>query len=119
MLPVVAGVLNTLDIKKDRLNSSLDPNILATDLAEYLVRKGVPFRDAHNLVGRSVRRASELSMRIDQLPLTELKALHPAFEPDVAGVFDFQASVARREAPGGTGPKAVLIQLQQAKSLLA
>ena len=119
MLPVVAGVLNTLDIKKERLNSSMDPNILATDLAEYLVRKGVPFRDAHNLVGRSVRRASELSMRIDQLPLTELKALHPAFEPDVAGVFDFQASVARREAPGGTGPKAVLIQLQQAKSLLA
>ena len=119
MLPVMAGVLNTLEIRKERLNASLDPNILATDLAEYLVRKGVTFRDAHSLVGKSVRLAADLSMRLDQVPLSELQALHPAFEEDVTSVFDFQASVARREVPGATGPKAVLIQLQQAKSLLA
>jgi argininosuccinate lyase len=119
MLPVVAGVLNTLEVKKERLNNTLDPNILATDLADYLVRKGVPFRDAHTLVGKSVRRAAELSVRLDQLSLAEFQDLHPAFEADVAEVFDFQASVAHREVPGATGPKAVLIQLQQAKSLLA
>ncbi len=119
MLPVMAGLLNTLEVKKERLTAALDPMVLATDLSEYLVRKGIPFREAHSLVGKAVRRAAELSLRLNQLPLSELQALHPDFAEDVASVFDFQASVARRETPGGTGPKAVLIQLQQAKSLLA
>jgi argininosuccinate lyase len=118
MLPVVAGVLNTLEIRPERMNASLDPNILSTDLAEYLVRKGVPFRDSHSVVGKAVRRSAELKVRLDMLPLEELQAIHPAFTEDVASVYDFQASVARREVPGATGPKAVLIQLQQAKSLL-
>lgn len=118
MLPVVAGVLNTLTVQKERLKAALDPNILATDLADYLVQKGIPFRDAHGIVGKIVRRAAEQKMSIDQLPLSELQAIHPVFAEDVASVFDFQASVARREVPGATGPKAVQIQLQQAKSLL-
>jgi argininosuccinate lyase len=119
MLPVVAGVLNTLTIKKERLAQSLDPNLLATDLADYLVQKGVPFRDAHGVIGTAVRRAAELGLPLDQLSLSEMQSIHPAFESDMKAVFDFQAAVARREVPGATGPKAVQIQLQQAKSLLA
>ena len=119
MLPVVAGVLHTLEIKPERINASLDPNILATDLADYLVRKGVPFRDAHGVVGKAVRKSAELKLRLDQLPLSEYQAMHDSFSEDVSSVFDFHASIAHREVPGATGPKAVQIQLQQAKSLLS
>jgi argininosuccinate lyase len=119
MLPVVAGVLNTLEVRPERLAASLDPNILATDLADYLVLKGIPFRDAHGIVGKAVRRAAELKVRLDQVSLADLQAIHSAFSEDVSSVFDFKASVARREVPGATGPKAVQIQLQQAKSVLA
>jgi argininosuccinate lyase len=119
MLPVVAGVLNTLSIKKDRLAQALDPNLLATDLADYLVQKGVPFRDAHGVIGTAVRRAADLGLPLDQLSLAEMQSIHPAFEADMTAVFDFKAAVARREVPGATGPKAVQIQLQQAKTLLA
>jgi argininosuccinate lyase len=119
MLPVVAGVLNTLTIKPERLVQALDPNILATDLADYLVHKGVPFREAHGAIGKAVRRAAELKIGLDKLALSELQAIHPSFDTDTSAVFDFQAAVARREVPGATGPKAVQIQLQQAKTYLA
>ena len=119
MLPVVAGALNTLTIKADRLEKSLDPNLLATDLADYLVQKGIPFREAHTVIGTAVRLAAERGLPLDQIPLADMQAIHPAFDADISAVFDFKAAVARREVPGATGPKAVQIQLQQAKTLLA
>jgi len=118
MLPVVAGVLSTLEIFPERMEAVLNPAILSTDLADYLVQKGVPFREAHGLVGKSVRRALELNLRLDQLPLAEFQTISPAFNADVAAVFDFKASVARRDVPGGTSPSAVQIQLQQARNFL-
>ena len=118
MLPVVAGVINTLKINPHRMEAALNPAILATDLADYLVKKGVPFREAHGLVGKVVRRATDLETRLDQLPLAEFQEISPVFGPDTMQVFDFKASVARRDVPGGTSPAAVLIQLQQARAFL-
>jgi argininosuccinate lyase len=118
MLPVVAGVLKTLTVHRERMESALNPAILSTDLADYLVNKGVPFREAHGLVGRSVRRAAELGLRLDQLPVSEFQAISPAFDADVVDGFNFQASIAKRSAPGGTAPSAVQIQLQQACAFL-
>lgn len=112
MLPVVGGVVKTLHVHPDNMESALNPAILATDLADYLVGKGVPFREAHNLVGKAVKRASDLEMNLNQVPLEEFQSISSAFESDVSQVFDFQASVARRDVPGGTSPSAVQIQLQ-------
>lgn len=118
MLPVVAGVLRTLEVHPEKMHKALDPAILATDLADYLVRKGVPFRQAHAMVGQIVRRAHDLNLPLNQLPLKEFQKVSPLFEEDVHGVFDFQASIAYRNVPGGTSPAAVQIQLQQARQFL-
>jgi argininosuccinate lyase len=118
MLPVMAGLLDTLKVNPQHMQSALDPSMLATDLADYLVGRGVPFRNAHGLVGQAVRRAVELGIQLDQLPLSELQSIHPLFQADVAQVFDFHAAVSRRMSEGGTAPQAVRLQMIQAVDLL-
>lgn len=119
MLPVMAGLLRTLQVRPQKMRQALDPALLATDLADYLVQHGVPFRSAHGYIGQAVRRAQELGMGLDQLPLDELRAISPAFEEDVAQVFDFKASADRRAVPGGTALASVQAQLEQAMRSLA
>ncbi|HZY40760.1 MAG TPA: argininosuccinate lyase [Anaerolineae bacterium] len=119
MLPVTAGAIRTLSVKADRMQAALDPAMLATDLADYAVARDVPFREAHALAGRAVRRAIELGIKLDQLPVRELQAINPVFDQDVATVFDFQAAIDRRNSIGGTGSAAVRAQLEQAKNYLA
>ena len=118
MIPVMTGVIDSLSIHADRMAAALDPNMLATDLADYLVERGVPFREAHGLAGRAVRRAIELGLQLDQLPMSELQSISKVFAEDVVKVFDFQSSVDRRSAIGGTGSTAVRDQLEQAKNYL-
>jgi argininosuccinate lyase len=118
MLAVTAGCLRTLVIRPERMLAALDPALLATDLADYLVMKGVPFRQAHHLVGQVVRRAGNMNRPIDRLPLEEYQAIDPAFREDVYQVFDVAHSLAQRRATGGTAPLAVKEQLELAKSRL-
>ena len=118
MLPVVAGAIDTLTVRGDRMQAALDMAMLATDLADYLVQRNVPFREAHGLAGRAVRKAIELGVSLDRLPAYEWKAISPLIEEDVASVFDFTASVNRRSAIGGTGHGAVKQQLEEAKSVM-
>jgi argininosuccinate lyase len=115
LLPVMAGMLNTLTVHPEIMRKALDPALLATDLADYLVNKGIPFREAHGLVGQTVRRARELGVPLDRLPLVEIQQVSPAFQEDVLAVFDFQASVDRRSTTGGTAEQAVEEQIQAAK----
>lgn len=118
-LPVAAGVIRTLKVNSERMASALDDAVLATDLADYLVRKGVPFRQSHRLVGQLVRRAEELGRSLSELSLTEYKAVHPAFTGDVYLVFDFKRSVEARNTEGGTAPAAVHAQIEQAKKIIS
>jgi argininosuccinate lyase len=118
MLPVMAGLLRKLTVKQEAMRRALDPAMLATDLADYLVQRGIPFREAHGLVGQVVRRAQALGVTIDRLPQPELQSISPDFAQDVMDVFQFQASVDRRSLPGGTGLEAVKEQLAQAKERL-
>jgi argininosuccinate lyase len=92
--------------------------MLATDLADYLVRRGVPFRDAHHLVGQVVQQAAEEGVSLAELPLTTLQTISPKFSGDVVNVFDFQAAVERKNTKGGTAPQAVRDQIQAAKDYL-
>lgn len=118
-LPVAAGVIRTLQVNAARMAAALDVGMLATDLADYLVQRGLPFRESHVLVGQAVRRAEALGATLAALPLSEYQALHPAFGPDLYAVFDFRRSVAARAGVGGTAPEAVQAQLQAARAALA
>ena len=119
VLRVTAGAISTLSVKADRMQAALDPAMLATDLADYAVARGVPFREAHAITGKVVRRAIELGIKLDQLPLSELQMIHPVFKEDVSDVFEVKAAIDRRRASGGTGSSAVREQLEQAKNYLA
>jgi argininosuccinate lyase len=118
-LPVAAGVIRTLEPQPERMRAALSDDLLATDLAEYLVRKGVPFRQSHHLVGRLVARAEDLGVPLRKVPLAEMQAISPAFGEDVQGVFDFEASVEARRSEGGTAREAVLRQVEAARQALA
>jgi argininosuccinate lyase len=83
----------------------------ATDLADYLVRKGMPFRDAHEAVGRAVRRAAELGCELGALPLDELRGFAPSIEADALPALTLEGSVAARDHLGGTAPAQVRRQI--------
>jgi argininosuccinate lyase len=117
-LPVATGVIRSLAVNGDAMAAALDEAMLATDLADHLVRRGVPFRESHGLAGRAVRRAEELGTTLKALPLEEYQAIHPAFDEAVYSVLDFQQSVASRSVEGGTAPAAVRAQLEQARAAL-
>ena len=104
LLPVLSAVVQTLQVNPERMGAALDEELLATDLADYLVAKGLPFREAHHAVGAVVRRAAEAQLSLSQLPAAIMRECHPLFGEDARAVFDFGASVRRRSAPGGTAP---------------
>jgi argininosuccinate lyase len=118
-LPVAAGVIRTLKVDAARMRAALNDGLLATDLADYLVRKGIPFRESHHLVGQAVRRAEGLGVGLAKLTIADYQAIHPAFTEDMTSVFDFQSSVEARDTEGGTAPTAVHAQIDRARELLA
>ncbi len=114
ILPVLAGALETMTVHPERMRAAISADMLATDLADYLVRKGVPFREAHAAAGRAVRRAAERGTRLENLSMDEWQACGP-FEADVYRVFDPMGSTQRRNATGGALLDAVRKQIQNAK----
>ncbi|MEZ4770805.1 MAG: argininosuccinate lyase [Caldilineales bacterium] len=118
-LPIATGVVQTLTIDPQRMQAALGDELLATDLAEYLVRRGLPFRQSHELVGRAVKRAETLAVPLGSLPLADYQAISPQFGEDVFAVFDFGQSVERRDVYGGTSRRAVLEQIEELHSLLS
>ncbi len=118
LLPVLAGLIRTLILRPERMAARLTPEIFATELADYLVRKGVIFRQAHELVGMVVRLANERGIPISSFPLEELRGLNENFESDVAEVFDVQKALSRRKVVGGTAIEALRTQLESAKAKL-
>lgn len=114
LLPVVTAIIHSMKFSEDSMRAALSEDMLATDLADYLVRRGLPFRQAHHAVGQLVRLASERHIQLSQIPLEEYQLVSALFEEDVYAVFDFTTSVSKRRAPGGTAPDAVREQLKQA-----
>lgn len=118
LLPAVTGLVETMRFDPAAMLAALDEGMLATDVADYLVQKGVPFRDAHGIVGRAVRRSLDTHTPLSKLTLDDYQAISPVFDADVYAVFDFAASIARRKAVGGTAPEAVRQQIVQAEQYL-
>src|SRR6266498_3424195 len=100
-LEVFAAMLPDLKINRERMeNAAGDSNLLATDLAEYLVKKGTPFREAHQIVGELVVHSITKSVPLDQIGVAEMKKFSPHFDEDVAKIFDVRDSLAQRRAIG-------------------
>lgn len=110
-LQIAAGVLSTLTVNPAAMRAALTTEMLATDLADYLVRKGVPFREAHHITGAAVRMAEVQALPLNALGLDDLRTLHDAFDDDVADVWSIEASVERRDVAGGTSRRAVEAQI--------
>ncbi|MDI9547173.1 MAG: argininosuccinate lyase [Chloroflexota bacterium] len=117
-LQIAAGVLSTLQTKPEAMRARLVSEMLATDLAEYLVRRGVPFRETHHIAGAAVRLAETRGVNLAELGLDDLRTLHPAFEADVSRVWGFEESVERRDAAGGTSRRSVEAQIAQLRAWL-
>jgi argininosuccinate lyase len=118
-LQITAGVLSTMEIFPEKMLASLSGDMLATDLAEYLVRKGVPFRETHHISGAAVKMAEDRKCSLSDLSVDDLKTLHPSFADDVAAVWSFETSIENRNTPGGTAKSSVLEQIKLLQSWLA
>ena len=118
VLPAVEGTIGGAEFQPHRIEAALDPQLLSTDLADYLVRAGVPFRKAHEVVATVVRVAEDKGVPVDKLPLEAFQEANAAFGSDVLEVFEWERSVEARQAPGGTARKAVLEQITAAETCL-
>jgi argininosuccinate lyase len=118
-LPVMAGLLSTIQLRPERMAARLEPGLLATDLADYLVKRGLPFRQAHEAVGQAVRLAESRGVSLAELGVETLRTVSAAVGEDVVGVFDIRRSLASRAVEGGTAPESVKRQLNVAKSTLS
>ncbi|XP_041882017.1 argininosuccinate lyase [Corvus kubaryi] len=118
VLQVATGVISTLQINKENMERALSPEMLATDLALYLVRKGMPFRQAHVASGKAVQLAETKGITINHLSLEDLQNISPLFGSDVAQVFSVVSSVEQYTAAGGTAKSSVSAQIEQLRELL-
>ena len=115
-LEVMAGALATLRVNAERMRgAALDPLLLATDLADALVREGVPFREAHEAVGRVVAHCVEKDLDLRALSREDLKAFHTAFSDAAAQLVDLTRSLEQRSLPGGTARDTVAAALSEAE----
>ena len=118
VLPAVAGALAECSFRTERMSGALSSTMMATDLADYLVRKGATFREAHGAVGSLVRESETSGMELHALPFASFTAAHARFERDVFDALSPARSVEQREVEGGTGPAAVRAQLEAARTAL-
>jgi argininosuccinate lyase len=118
VLPAVAGALAECEFKPARMKAALSSTMMATDLADYLVRRGATFREAHSAVGKLVRQCEEQKIELNALPQSAFTEAHVLFGDDVFDALSAQQSVQQREVDGGTGPRAVRSQLEAAQTAL-
>ncbi len=120
LLPAVTGMISTMRIDTDRLAAAAPEGFaLATDVAEHLVRRGVPFREAHEAVGRLVAWCASHDCDLPDVDDTQLAALSPHLTPDIRSVLSVPGALAARAARGGTAPERVAEQTTELRTLIA
>ncbi|HXT23814.1 MAG TPA: argininosuccinate lyase [Candidatus Eisenbacteria bacterium] len=108
MLAVAAGAIKATGFRDDRLLAiAANPSLLATEAADYLVRKGIPFRQAHDLVGKLLKEAEQHSKTWTELPLEEFRKICPAFDADISASLTVEAALSSKKVSGGTAPDSV------------
>jgi argininosuccinate lyase len=119
VLPAMAGAISELRFERGRMRTAVSSAMMATDLADYLVKKGATFREAHGAVGSLVRQAEEAGIEMTELPADAFGKAHALFGSDARDALGAEASLAARNIAGGTGPDAVKAQIAQAHAALA
>jgi len=118
-LRIFADMMGGIEARPDNMRNALTQGFAtATDLADYLTKKGLPFRDAHEAVGLAVKRAEELGVDLPQLSLTDLQKFSPLVSDDVFAVLTVEGSLAARDHIGGTAPNQVRAAIQRARQRL-
>jgi len=133
-IQIATGVLSTLAANPEKMKASLDPFMLvrtansyptqkltqvqATDLADYLVRKGVPFRDTHHISGQCVAFSEKTGTPMNEMSFADFQRIDPRFDSDVIACFDYEKSVEMRSAAGGTSRESVEQQIAVLKEML-
>ena len=118
-LRIMAEMVAGIEVKMDAMErAAMKGYATATDLADYLTKKGLPFRDAHEAVAHAVKVAMGRGLDLSQLPLVDLQALHPAIGEDVFAVLTLQGSLAARDVLGGTAPVQVQAQIERHRGRL-
>src|SRR5438067_3613187 len=108
MVAVATGALASTKFNAERLRAAAsNPALLATEAADYLVRKGIPFRQAHDIVGKVLRQAEKQGVSLMAWPLDKLKDISPAFEADLVKSLRLDAALSAKKVPGGTAPESV------------
>ena len=119
MVDVAAGAIAGTEFREDRLRAAAsNPVLFATEGADYLVRKGIPFRQAHDLIGKVLREAEKQDVPWTSLPLDELKKISPAFESDFIGSQSVDSAIATKAVPGGTAVESVGQAIENLKARL-
>ena len=118
-LRIFADMMGGIEARPDNMRNALTQGFAtATDLADYLTKKGLPFRDAHEAVGLAVKRAEELGVDLPQLSLADLQAFSPLVADDVFSVLTVEGSLAARDHIGGTAPNQVRAAIGRARARL-
>ncbi|KAF2873194.1 argininosuccinate lyase [Massariosphaeria phaeospora] len=115
---IATGVLSTLTVDAGRMRAALAPEMLATEFADYLVRKGVPFREGHHISGRVVALAEAEGVPMDRLSLAQLQGVDARLGDDVLQCLDYERAVELKSATGGTSRSAVLEQVEVLRKML-
>ncbi|KAK7793121.1 hypothetical protein R5R35_006516 [Gryllus longicercus] len=113
ILQVAGGVINTLQVKNFNCRAALSPDMLATDVAYYLVKKGVSFREAHHLAGEVVAKAEQDRVTVSNLPLNTLRDISNFFEDDINEIWNYESSVEQYQVKGGTSRSSVTLQISE------
>eukprot|EP00729_Bicosta_minor_P015076 gene15076-236_t len=119
VLQIATGVISTLKVQPETMRAALSLDMLATDLAYYLVRKQVPFREAHGKAGEAVALAEKKGCTLKDLSVADFQKIHPLFEADVSKTWEFENSTDQYTAQGGTARSAVLRQIEDVKKFLS
>ncbi|WP_029894139.1 argininosuccinate lyase [Desulfohalovibrio reitneri] len=113
-LSLLAGMMSEMEFRPERMRRAVKEGFLnATELADYLVGKGMPFREAHHVTGRAVAQAEDEGLGLEDLSLDVLRGFSELIGEDVFEVLDYDAAVARRVTPGSTGPESVRAQMEE------
>lgn len=118
ILSIVAGVVDTLEIFPEKMMAHLNEAMLATDMADYLVERGVPFREAHQKIGEVIRYTEENNIPLSEISLPVLQHIAPQFQADIHKVFNFMQAICEKDGVGGTAPQALVRQIEIAKEKL-
>lgn len=117
-LEIAAGNVETMKVCKSACESALSPDMLATDVAYYLVRKGTPFRDAHHIAGKLVALAEQKNLPMTSLTCSDAKSVSELFDDDLAELWNHEHSVEQYKATGGTSRESVLSQIASLRQWL-